>query len=380
MRLAAFIVKEMETILVQWEAFAATILPGANMSAAALRDHAEQIMLAIANDLSTAQTPEQQSVKSKGLAPKLLNAPATAAQTHGFLRANSGFDIQQMASEYRALRASVLRLWIGACLPDPPDMEDMIRFNEAIDQALAESVGFFGERVEQARNLFLGMLGHDLRSPLQAIQMAAMYLQQLDAGREVAETAARLASSGVRMKSLLDDLLAFNRTNLGLGIPISRSEVDAADLFREALDEILMAHPDRKVELQITGATAGVWDGLALQRVLGNLVVNAIKYGAQDAPVRVVLSGDQDALSCEVRNSGAPIDPMTLERLFEPLRRGVDADQARNSDGSLGLGLFIARQIVKAHGGELHARSTASETVFDVRLPRYPVDAARSKE
>ena len=143
MRLSEFILRDMEAILAQWEAFAATQLPAAaNMNSLALRDHAQGILRAVATDLLTSQTAEAQAEKSKGRAPRLFDAPETAAQTHALLRAQSGFDINQLAAEYRALRASVLRLWTNACQPDVPHLEDMIRFNEAIDQALAESIGF----------------------------------------------------------------------------------------------------------------------------------------------------------------------------------------------------------------------------------------------
>ena len=132
--------------------------------------------------LTTPQTGAEQLAKSHGNALHRDRQPDTAAQTHGAVRAQSGFDINQMASEYRALRASVLRLWFEACTPEPPHVDDIVRFNEAIDQALAESIAFYTTRVEQSRNLFLGMLGHDLRTPLQAMVMGSTYLGRLNAG------------------------------------------------------------------------------------------------------------------------------------------------------------------------------------------------------
>jgi signal transduction histidine kinase len=226
MRLSDFIVRDMQAILTQWEAFAASRLPAANgMTSLALRDHAQQILEAVVKDLSTPQTAEAQAAKSMGRAPKLLNATETAAQTHGMLRAQSGFEINQMASEYRALRASVLRLWMDACQPETPNLDDMIRFNEAIDQALAESIAYFSDKVDEARNLLLGMLGHDMRTPLQAIQMTATYLGALNAGEKVSMAAARLINSGSRMKSLLDELVEFNRAKLGLGIRVAPAHV-----------------------------------------------------------------------------------------------------------------------------------------------------------
>ena len=239
MRLADFILRDMESILVEWEAFAATLFPAAaSMTPLALRDHARQILEAVASDLSTPQTKQAQVDKSLGKAPKLLDAPETAAQTHAVLRARSDFNINQLASEYRALRASVLRLWTEACQPDELDLEDVVRFNEAIDQALAESIGFFSEQVDQARNLFLGMLGHDMRNPLNTIQITASYLAALNAGADVSEAASRLIRSGASMKALLDDLVDFNRTKLGLGIDIALANVDLAIVFADELEQL----------------------------------------------------------------------------------------------------------------------------------------------
>ena len=371
MRLADFILRDMEAILGNWEAFAATRVPAAaSMSSLALRDHAQQILQAVAKDLATAQTEEAQEAKSLGLASTPFPARETAAQTHAILRARSGFDINQLAAEYRALRASVLRLWTDACQAEDRPLEDVIRFNESIDQALAESVSFFTAQVDQARNLLLGMLSHDMRSPLQTILATASYLAALNAGIEVSQAAARLINGGARMKALLDDLLDFNRTRLGFGINIVPTDVDLEALFAHELDQVRAIHPGQRVELEVAGSVRGTWDGRRLQQLLANLVLNAIKYGLPEAPVRVVVTGGEADVQIEVRNSGTPIERPTLDQIFEPLKRGPDHEQGDDADGSLGLGLYIAREIAKAHGGQIEARSDETETAFAVRLPR----------
>jgi hypothetical protein len=119
------------------------------MASLELRDHAQQILEAVAADLSTSQSPEEQAAKSMGLAPVPFPARETAAQTHAVLRAKSGYDIKQLVSEYRALRASVLSMWVDACRPAAPNLQDVIGFDEAIDQAVAESVGRFSAQVDQ---------------------------------------------------------------------------------------------------------------------------------------------------------------------------------------------------------------------------------------
>jgi hypothetical protein len=366
-RLADFILHDMERILAQWEAFAATRLPAArDMASLELRDHAKQILEAIVEDLRTSQTAEAQAAKSKGLAPILIDAPETAAQIHAVLRAKSGFDINQLASEYRALRASVLALWTGAYLPEQTSLRDVMRFNEAIDQALIESISHFHAQVEQGRHLLLGVLTHDMRSPLQAIQMTATHLARISAGSDVSDAARRLIGSGGRLQALLDDMVDFARTNLGVGISIVRSDVDVGALCADTIEEVRDSHPDARLEFSVVGECRGWWDGKRVQQLLSNLVVNAIHYGARDEAVRIAIKGGAADICIEVANRGPPIDPATLSQIFEPLKRGM----SRDDQPGLGLGLYIVCEVAKAHGGTAEARSDPNETVFSVRLPR----------
>lgn len=370
MRLAEFIRHDMAAILAEWDTFAATLLPAAaGVTSLALRDHAPHILEAVAKDLTSAQTREEQSEKSKGRAPKVDGAPETAAQTHAVLRARGGFDINQLVAEYRALRASVLRLWLDTNPLDQTGVEDIIRFNEAIDQAVAESVGHFHAQVERARNLLLGMLGHDMRSPLSTILMTASYLAALNAGEQVSAAASLLIRSGASMQALLDDLVDFNRTKLGLGIKIEPSDIDLAVPVADELEQLRGAHLNRRIELTVTGDCRGQWDGLKLQQSLRNLVSNAIKYGAPDTSVRVALRGEEADIRLEVTNSGPPIDPSALSEIFDPLKRGL-ARGDRDDRSSLGLGLFIVREIARAHGGDVEVQSDGGETTFAMRLPR----------
>ncbi len=215
------------------------------------------------------------------------------------------------------------------------------------------------------------MLGHDMRSPLQTVKVTASYLAALNAGERVSGAAARLIRSGVRMQALLDDLCDFNRTTLGLGINITPTRVDLADVFADELDQLRVVYPDRQIDLELQGNTQGVWDGPRLQQLLGNLVLNAINYGAQDTPVRVLITSDEAEVRFEVRNSGPAIDSMTLEHIFDPLRRGPERENRQGGgNSSLGLGLYIASEIAKAHHGAIEARSDQVGTTFAVRLPR----------
>lgn len=369
-RLAEFISLRMRPILEEWEGFAKTLLPAATgMDSLALRDHAQQILEAVTRDLNTPQTPAAQSEKSKGRVQQIHGAPQTAAQTHAVLRARSGFDIRQLVAEYRALRATVLRMWMEFRGLNSTDIDDMVRFNEAIDQAVAESVDHFQRSVDQHRNLLLGMLGHDMRNPLNCIVMTASHLAALNGGKQISEAAGRLIRSGASMQALLDDLTDFNRANLGLGIRIDPHEVDLAETAADELDQFRAAHPHRRIEFTASGDTSGRWDGTRVQQILRNLVSNALSHGAADAPVRVALHGEEPEVRIEVSNSGQ-VEPSHVGRLFEPLVRGIDEQESPKAPEGLGLGLFIVREIAKAHGGAVDARSEGEETTFAVHLPR----------
>lgn len=372
MRLSEFISARQDLILAEWDSFAATLLPAAaGLGRKGLRDHAQEMLSAIAADIAVEQSETAQTEKSQGLAPTSDNTPRTAAQTHAILRARDGFDINQMAAEYRALRAAVLKLWLAETDRGPDDLQDVIRFNEAIDQALTESICDFTLALERTRNLLLGMLGHDMRNPLSVIITTASHLAQLNAGDEVQSAAVRLARSSSRIQALVSDLIDFSRTQLGLGVQIFPASVDLAALFREEVDLQLAANRGRVVTLDVSGNVAGSWDAGRLHQVLGNLVSNALKYGTAGTPVRVELRGLPNAVQFSVANAGEPIPDDLAEAMFEPLVRGpASKDQDLATDTSMGLGLFITREIVRAHRGTVAVRSDGTGTAFAVELPR----------
>ena len=131
-----------------------------------------------------------------------------------------------------------------------------------------------------------------------------------------------------------------------------------------------MAYPGRSIAFEANGDASGVWDINRLNQLLGNLVGNAIRYGAFSSPVRIVLNGLPTEVRFAVHNYGPKIEQSMQAQIFEPLKRGLDNQLAAGSDGSMGLGLYIAREIAIAHHGDIAARSDENETVFTVRLPR----------
>jgi signal transduction histidine kinase len=377
MRLDLFIHARMEDILAEWEAFAKSIAPaGANMSVLALRDHARQILSAIALDIETAQNPQQQIDKSQGLAPDSEQGQS-AASIHGALRQASDFSLLQLSAEYRALRATVLRLWLAHVKEMNDAVADqMVRFNEAIDQALAESIVTYSARADHVRELFLAILGHDLRAPLSSMSSAGELLshprfdltQTGDIGRRV-KRGARL------MSSMVEDLIGYTRTQLGAGMPTVKHHADLKEICQAALEDAAATHPSTRFELDTEGQLTGQFDSVRLHQLLTNLLVNAAVYGSDAAPVRMVARGSAEQVMVDVANAGPVIPPESLESIFSPLLQLPGVAEDARPRTSLGLGLFVAREIALAHGGGISAASSAQlGTVFTVSLPRAPLD------
>ena len=382
MRLADFIRANREAILVDWEAFARTCAPSSGtMDIAALRDHADQMLTAIAADLATPQGSRAQAEKSKGQAPEADPAPPTAAGEHGAGRAESGFSVAQMVAEYRALRASVIRLWThaqGGLAAD--EVEDLTRFNEAIDQALAESIDRFEESVEQAKETFLAILGHDLRLPLGAISTSAAFVLETGALEEPQRTlVVRIAASANRTVGMVGELLDFTRSRLGGGIPVVRADTDLARVVREAADEVRAAYPGHEIRVDGVGEQRGQWDAGRLAQAVGNLIGNAVQHGSEGDRVTVEVRAEgEDQVALTVHNGGPVIASDQLDGIFNPMKARQTLRQAdRGPTGSLGLGLYIAERIIDAHGGRIAVESSeARGTTFTVHLPRQEQPAA----
>ncbi|MGZ8414175.1 MAG: ATP-binding protein [Gemmatirosa sp.] len=376
MRLADFIRANQEPILAEWEAFARTCTPaGRPMNITALRDHAGQMLTVIAADLAEPQSGAAQSEKSKGRAPDEGAGASTAAEEHGAGRAESGFAIEQMVAEFRALRASVLRLWTKSERAlETADIEDLTRFNEAIDQALAESVARFNREVEHAKETFLAILGHDLRTPLGAIQTSATFLLEIGEREEVERTLlTRIAASSSSAVTMVGDLLDFTRSHLGGGIPVVRADADVSRIVREVVAEHSAAHPGLPIRVDAPAEERGQWDAARLSQSLGNLIGNAVQHGAEGTTVTVCVHGTAEEVSVAVHNRGVVLPFERLDGIFNPMRtRGPGRTAAaRGPTGSLGLGLYIAERIVHAHDGCIEVKSSEEEgTTFTVRLPR----------
>lgn len=373
MRLGEFILANMEAILADWEEFARGLAPGSAMDVIALRDHAEEILRGTARDMASAQTAEQQAEKSRGRGGGRVETARLdrASYEHAIGRLGSGFNLVEVVSEYRALRASVLRLWGERVrIGDEHHVRDIIRFNESIDQSLAEAVKSYTHRMDESRELFLATLGHDLRNPLHAIMVSSGLLAQsgqLD--EENTEIASQMSGFAMVMTGLIDDLLDFTRTRLGGGIAVSAVHTDLSDLCCDVLEQFRAAHPDRSLRFESSGDTTGEWDPSRLRQVVSNLVANAIQYGDHASPVEVSARGEEAEVVLAVTNQGAPISAAALPTIFDPFVRAPEGAMLHRR--GIGLGLYIVGEVVFAHGGTIAVDSDEKTgTVFTVSLPR----------
>lgn len=370
-RLGDFIQSHAAEILLAWDEFAATVThEGKPLDAVALRDHAAEILKTIALDLGQPQSAAQQDAKGKGLAPR-SGAP-TPAETHADFRMVAGFAVDAMITEYRALRASVLKIWgRHGGGTSPGDLTDLTRFNEAIDQSIAESVGRYTRQTGTAAELFIGILGHDIRNPLGTILNSVEVLERT--GQVTPKAAAPIRNAAIRIKGIIEQVVDFTRAQSDGLMPLVRQPGDLAAQLSKIVQETQVRHPGRTLQQEGSRDFQGEWDEGRMGQLLSNLLGNALLYGDPQGVVTVRLWSTPSDACFSVHNHGVPIPPAEQDRIFRPLERGLQ----RNQDGQqpepngLGLGLYICREIVRSHGGTLVLESSAAAgTTFSVTLPR----------
>lgn len=374
MKLSRFIISHLDEIVGEWETFARSLpIPDFAMTAAALQDHARQMLKAIAADMETFESKQQKKVKSISDVSS-ISGGESAATAHGSLRQISGYTMPQVIAEFRAVRASVLRLWTEtSSRASKENTQEILRFNEAIDQALQESAIRFSDQSNRTRDTFLAILGHDLRSPLATMTMAGAFLVRptIDQANTI-QIGARIARSAGTMTTMVNDLLEYARTQLGGAIPIRPVLADIAEICQSALEDASAAHPDCVFQLEAAGERIGDYDAARLAQVFSNLLNNAAQYKGDKHPVTISVFGDKEATVVKVKNYGPEIPRASLAAIFDPLvQLSVTDEQKGPASTSMGLGLFIAQEIIKAHGGTIDVESSKEEgTIFNVRLPR----------
>ena len=229
--------------------------------------------------------------------------------------------------------------------------------------------------MESWRYVFLGALGHDLRGPLAAVVGTAELLADTAQGTPHAHQAARILSGGQHLSRLVDGLLDYSKSTLGAGMPLHRIACDLGEAVAAELDLLRAALPEAPLRLQVQGATHGYFDDARIREAVHNLVTNAVKYGERAAPIDVALTGDARSVRIAVSNTGQPLSSDALHALFDPLRRG-SLPAHKGEHASLGLGLFLVREIAIAHGGDVAAHVGEGVTTFVIHLPRGDSPAA----
>src|SRR3954468_10992481 len=301
---------------------------------------------------------------------------------HAALRVRAGYDLRQVIAEYRSIRGVILRLYReqgDISEESRPKLQPISTMNAALDTAIADAVDQYALDEGKAREMFIGMLGHDLRDPLNTIAFGARVLS--DRGDEFdAQTlniAARIGASAKRMESMIRDLLDFARGRLGGGFPIVPVATDARTLIAATVNEIAHAHPERSIVClakQAPGSFDVEWDSDRVAQALTNLVSNAVAHGHD--PIVVEPKDEGQTIIIEVRNRGE-IPQAMLGSIFAPFSQPVN-DRRHASEtpgperrrGHLGLGLYIVHEIAKAHDGQVVAESSNGTTIFRTMMPR----------
>ena len=373
-RLAALLATRREFLIEQWTArvLADPAVPEANrLSAPALRNHVPGFIDRLIDALLRRGAGETGESTGRAL------GHGWVAVAHARGRYDQNYSLAAALRELSHFRAVFIDFcWTERVTVDAREAqlvhamidETMSTAAVEIDRASRAEL----DREAEFRERCIGIVGHDLRTPLQAVVMATEILradEDVPAGAQKALD--RIATSAARMGRIISDLVDFAHGRLGGGIPLTLGSTDLAAICRHVVEEIQLTQGDRQITVTAHGAPKGRWDGDRLAQVISNLVNNAISHGDALAPVTVSVRADAEHACIEVHNDGPPIPPEVLPRIFEPFRRTMS--ETKDGYVGLGLGLFIAERIVAAHGGTIDVRSTDTKgTTFCVTLPPSP--------
>ncbi|MEX1032758.1 MAG: ATP-binding protein [Cellvibrionaceae bacterium] len=406
MQFSDFIRKNMEAILEEWEAFARSLPPGRDMDVGQLRDHARQILETIADDMAAAQSEVEKADKSKGEG-RLMKLSLEFAAKHADGRHEDGFDVNQVVSEYRALRASVIRLWTRDVEATNGDARsELTRFNEEIDQALTYAVQEFSGMAERTRGAilkelrdseeryraiaeslrqadkykdeFLAILAHELRNPLAPVQTGLEVLRLTQGMPAAAQSPlAMMERQMAHLVRLVDDLLDISRISRGK-VNLHLEKADVADIIRKAVETTTcyLYAGTRTVSIELPPEPLMVrGDPVRLAQILGNLLSNAGKHTEENGHIWVSARRDGHQAKIVVRDDGVGIAPDKVDKLFEMFRQ-LDATRR---DG-LGIGLALARKLVELHGGSITGRSEGlgQGAEFELYLPHLRAEEQTS--
>ncbi len=374
MQLSMFIVARIDTIVEEWQAFGRTFAPSLNRSETAeLRDCLKGVLLAIAREMERDGAGAQRLLESTMDEPSADSLPSIR---HGRLRQQHGIGVGRLVEEFGSLRTAVLARWYfsGARKDSGAVLHQGLRFNQAVDAALRDSTEGFTQALTATRDAYLFTLAQDLRNPLSAIHIASAVLARPDFGPDTRRSSTRRVRAAlIKMDGLISDLLEYTRRRSAPGIPVDQLSCDLKHVCEAAVETFGTSHPARAVHLAMSGDLVLCADAPRVQQALSNLLHNAVQHGDAQSVIKLDASEDDAGVSLSVWNAGHAIPGASLEAIFEPWVR-VPGEASTASDrlpASLGLGLFIAREIAVAHGGTIAATSSADAgTRFTIRLPR----------
>jgi signal transduction histidine kinase len=376
MRLSEFIRANTDNIERAWEDFARELTPfAADLSHAILRDHLRDIVREMADDMDNPQTSAEQQAKSKGHGPR-GGALDQITAVHANARLASGFDLEHALAEYRALRSSILFLWVRSA-PESEEIQlsEVTRFNETIDQAIAEVVRRFANKNEALNDRFVGVLSHEIRNPLNNIALMAALLDKSPLDEPQRKTLARIHKNVESISGMVNDLATLVRSRMNVGLSLVKEPADLSTITEETLETIKLSHPNAIFTIETVGDVTGTWDKSRLQQMIFNLMANAATHSSDQQATIVVREANTDVV-WTIANRGKPIPADQQQLIFEPFVHQGSSASAQPSSG-LGLGLFVVREIVRAHKGSIEVTSNDLDgTTFAVRLPRSAGQAA----
>jgi signal transduction histidine kinase len=218
----------------------------------------------------------------------------------------------------------------------------------------------------ELREQFIGVLGHDLRTPLGAIQSGIELLRLKHPDPHAVPLLQRMQRSVARISVLVDDVVDFTRGRMGGGITLNMRHENALTVpFEQVIDELRGLHPEVTIVSRIQPGLTLLCDAGRLSQLLSNLLKNAIVHGDAGAPVGVVIGSDEDYFSIAVSNFGPDLSPTLIDQLFKPFWRS----QAGGVHEGLGLGLYIVSEIARSHGGKMNVTSYANKVTFTFSMP-----------
>ena len=362
MSLPHFIHESLDDILSEWERECGSVPPGAQP--ALRRVHFGKVLEAVASEMKRSKASDRLVAATVAAFERKPAAGATSSAPHS--------QASQLVDDYASLRASVVRQWRRKHPnPSAADLDDLVHFNEAMDRSLAELAATFSPSESQPNSLFLGVLNHELRTSVASILMSAQVLTHRSTpGTPEAKAAQRILRSCQQVRQSLDALSDFTKVRLGEHLEIDRVTDDMAVLCKQALDAFARIDPERKVRLTSDGDLAGDWDTTRVREAVGGLLANAARFASRGSVVTIAVDGHAaDEVKVTLHGDGTPIDIDMLQTIFDPVAR-VESENATYA--GLGLGLFIVRKVVDAHGGQVSVDASAEDgTTFTMVLPRH---------